>query len=66
VSIDVVFDPHNRNRLARKLNILAYLVAENLALRQQLIVLKRNQSPDLERTGQMVLESFIQYFKNQT
>ncbi len=29
--------------LSRKLNILAFLTAENLALRQQLIVLKRNQ-----------------------
>jgi hypothetical protein len=33
-----------RNRFARKLNIVAYLTAENLALRQQLIVLKRNQN----------------------
>ncbi len=33
-----------RNRLARKLNIVAYLIAENLALRHQLIVLKRNQN----------------------
>jgi len=32
------------NRLARKLNIVAYLTAENLALSQQLIVLKRNQN----------------------
>jgi len=32
-----------RNRLARKLNIVAYLSAENLA-RHQLIVLKRNQN----------------------
>jgi len=30
------------NRLGRKLNIVAYLTAENLALSQQLIVLKRN------------------------
>lgn len=29
--------------LSRKLNIVANLTAENLALRQQLIVLKRNQ-----------------------
>jgi hypothetical protein len=29
--------------LSLNLNILAYLTAENLALRQQLIVLKRNQ-----------------------
>ena len=28
----------------RKLNIVAYLTAENLALRQQLIVLKRTQN----------------------
>jgi putative transposase len=32
-----------RNWFARKLDIVAYLTAENLALRQQLIVLKRNQ-----------------------
>jgi len=32
------------NRIVRKLNIVAYLTAENLALRQQLIVLKRNQN----------------------
>ncbi|HIG39504.1 MAG TPA: integrase [Gammaproteobacteria bacterium] len=32
-----------RNCFARKLDIVAYLTAENLALRQQLIVLKRNQ-----------------------
>ena len=31
-------------RLSRKLNIIANLTAENLALRQQLIVLKRNQN----------------------
>jgi transposase InsO family protein len=31
------------NWLARKLDVVAYLTAENLALRQQLIVLKRNQ-----------------------
>ena len=38
-----------RNRLARKLNIVAYLTAENLALRHQLIVLKRNQNrPQLD------------------
>ena len=30
------------NRLGRKLNIVTYLTAENLALSQQLIVLKRN------------------------
>lgn len=33
-----------RNRFARKLNIVAYLTAENLALRHQLIVLKRNHN----------------------
>jgi len=33
-----------RHQLARKLNIVAYLTAENLALRHQLIVLKRNQN----------------------
>ncbi len=32
-----------RNWLTRKLDVVAYLTAENLALRQQLIVLKRNQ-----------------------
>lgn len=32
------------NWLARKLNIIAYLTAENLTLRQQLIVLNRNQN----------------------
>ena len=32
------------NRLVRKLNTVAYLTAENLAFRQQLIVLKRNQN----------------------
>jgi hypothetical protein len=38
-----------RNRFARKLNIVAYLTAENLALRHQLIVLKRNQNrPQLD------------------
>ena len=36
-----------RNRLARKLNIVAYLTAENPALRQQLIVLKRHQNRPL-------------------
>ncbi len=30
--------------LSRKLNVVACLTAENLALRQQLIVLKRNQT----------------------
>jgi putative transposase len=30
-------------RLKRRLDVVAYLTAENLALRQQLIVLKRNQ-----------------------
>ncbi|MFT6288539.1 MAG: hypothetical protein ACJA09_003302 [Alcanivorax sp.] len=33
-----------RNQLSRKLNIVAYLAAESLALRQQLIVLQRNQN----------------------
>ena len=33
-----------RNRFARKFNIVAYLTAENLALRHQLIVLKRNHN----------------------
>ena len=33
-----------RNQFTRKLNIIAYLTAENLALRQQLIVLKRNRN----------------------
>jgi putative transposase len=33
-----------RNQFTRKINIIAYLTAENLALRQQLIVLKRNQN----------------------
>ena len=33
-----------RKWLARKLDIVAYLTAENFALRQQLIVLKRNQN----------------------
>jgi len=33
-----------RNWLIRKLDIIAYLIAENLALRQQIIVLKRNQN----------------------
>ena len=33
-----------RNQFARKLNIVAYLTAENLALRHQLIVLKRNHN----------------------
>jgi hypothetical protein len=32
------------NWLSRKLDVVAYLTAENLALRQQLIVLKSNQS----------------------
>ncbi len=32
------------NWLTRKLDVVAYLTAENLALRQQLIVLKRNQN----------------------
>ena len=31
-------------RLSQELSIIAYLAAENLALRQQLIVLKRNQT----------------------
>ena len=30
--------------LPRKLSVIAYLTAENLARRQQLIVLKRNQN----------------------
>jgi putative transposase len=33
-----------RKRLARKLNIVAHLTAQNLAIRHQLIVLKRNQN----------------------
>ncbi len=33
-----------RNYLTRKLDIVAYLTAENIALRQQLIELKRNQN----------------------
>jgi hypothetical protein len=33
-----------RNWLIRKFDIVAYLTAENLALRQQIIVLKRNQN----------------------
>jgi len=32
------------NRLKRRLDVVAYLTAENLALRQQLLVLKRNQN----------------------
>jgi ribosome-associated protein len=32
------------NWLIRKFDIIAYLIAENLALRQQIIVLKRNQN----------------------
>lgn len=31
-------------RLSRKLNIVAHLTAENVALRQQIIVLKRTQN----------------------
>mgnify|MGYP006131872867 CR=1 FL=1 len=33
-----------RNQFRRKLNIVAYLTAENLALRQQLNVLNRSQN----------------------
>lgn len=40
---DVVFTQKFRNWFAQKLDIVAYLTAENLVLRQQLIVLKRNQ-----------------------
>ena len=32
------------NWLCRKLDVVAYLTAKNLALRQQLIILKRNQA----------------------
>jgi len=32
------------NWFGRKLDVVAYLTAENLALRQQLIILKRNQA----------------------
>ena len=43
-----------RNRLVRKLNIVASLTAENLALRQQLIVLKRNQNrPQLKERDRL-------------
>ncbi len=33
-----------RGWVCRKLNVVAYLTAENLALRQQLLVLKRKQN----------------------
>jgi len=40
--------------LKRKLDVVAYLTAENLALRQQLIVLKRNQKrPNLKERDRM-------------
>jgi putative transposase len=38
------FIPKPHNWPCRKLDIVAYLTAENLALRQQLLVLKRNQN----------------------
>jgi putative transposase len=43
-----------RNHFARKFNIIAYLTAENLALRHQLIVLKRNHNrPQLKERDRM-------------
>jgi hypothetical protein len=41
---DVVFIQKLHNWLCRKFDVVAYLTAENLALRQQLIILKRNQA----------------------
>jgi len=40
--------------LSGKLNLVAYLTAENLALRQQLIVLKRNQTRPKLKEGETV------------
>ena len=42
------------NWFSRKLDIVAYLTAENLALRQQLIVLKRNQNRPNLKVGDRV------------
>jgi hypothetical protein len=43
-----------RNWLIRKFDIVAYLTAENLALRQQIIVLKRNQNrPHIKERDRM-------------
>ncbi len=40
--------------LSRKLNIVAYLTAENLAVRQQLLALKRHQnSPKLRERDRL-------------
>ena len=40
--------------VSQRLNIVAHLTAENLALRQQLIVLKRNQKcPALKETDRL-------------
>ncbi len=44
-----------RKWLTRKLDIIAYLTAENLALRHQLIVLKRNQNrPQLKERERII------------
>ena len=43
-----------RNWLIGKFDIIAYLIAENLALRQQIIVLKRNQNrPHIKERDRM-------------
>jgi putative transposase len=43
-----------QNCFARKLDVVSYLTAENLALRQQLIVLKRNQKrPSLKERNRV-------------
>jgi hypothetical protein len=47
-----VFIQKLHNWLGRRLDVFAYLTAENLALSQQLIVLKRNQArPSLKVRG---------------
>jgi hypothetical protein len=49
-------------RLARKLNIVTCLTAENLVLRHQLIVLKRNlnRAQQKEAVAQKTRNSFVQ------
>ncbi len=51
-----------RNRLARKLDIVAYLTAENLTLRQQLLVLHHELPPAGRRTSWPHAESAEEEF----
>jgi hypothetical protein len=51
-----------RNHLTRKLNIIAYLTAENLALRHQLIVLKRHHNRPKLKEGDRVFWKVLSNF----